>query len=255
MAKQRDISSKGILTQSMKHGLTELLYLDDSYIKEFSAEVLEIKENGVILSATAFHPTGGGLVSDTGLLYHSKGTSSVVEVRFEEDGIFHIINGELPSIKENIRGVLDWDRRYRIMRMHTALHALSAIVARETGALVTGNQVRPDVSRVDFSLEGLDRGLIMKLVDLTNSLISEGRKVKIYWMDRNEALKIPGITKLADRLPPDLPMLRIVEIEGIDIQADGGPHVRNTNEIGSIEVVDFESKGKRNKRIYFKLSD
>jgi Ser-tRNA(Ala) deacylase AlaX len=115
--------------------------------------------------------------------------------------------------------------------------------------------VKPDVSRVDFSLEALDRDQIRRLVERTNSLLAEGRPVRIAWMPRDEALKIPGITKLADRLPPELEVWRVVEIEGIDLQADGGPHVRHTAEVGRIEVVDFESKGRRNKRVYFTLSE
>ncbi|MDJ0274545.1 MAG: alanyl-tRNA editing protein [Nitrososphaerota archaeon] len=239
----------------MKHGKTELLYLDDSYLREFEAEVLEVQGDGVVLSATAFHPTGGGLVSDTGTMEHSRGVSKVVEAKFVEGGVLHVLEGELPEMGERVKGVLDWERRYRVMRMHTSLHALSAVVSRETGALVTGNQVKPDVSRVDFSLEALDRDLIRRLVDLTNSLLAEGRPVRVSWMPREEAMKLPGITKLADRLPPELPVWRIVEIEGIDLQADGGPHVRNTAEIGRIEIVGFESKGRRNKRVYFTLSD
>lgn len=239
----------------MRHGRTELLYLDDSYLREFEAEVIDVRENGVILGATAFHPTGGGLVSDTGHIAHSRGVSRVLEARFVEEGVLHVVEGDLPEVGEVVRGTLDWERRYRIMRMHTSLHALSAVVSRETGALVTGNQVRPDVSRVDFSLETLDRELIRRLVDRTNSLLAEGRPVRISWIPREEALKIPGITKLADRLPPELEVWRVVEIEGIDLQADGGPHVRNTAEIGRIEIVDLESKGRRNKRVYFTLSE
>ncbi|MEM2770736.1 MAG: alanyl-tRNA editing protein, partial [Nitrososphaerota archaeon] len=121
----------------MKHGKTELLYLDDSYLREFEAEVLEVQGDGVVLSATAFHPTGGGLVSDTGTMEHSRGVSKVVEAKFVEGGVLHVLEGELPEMGERVKGVLDWERRYRVMRMHTSLHALSAVVSRETGALVT----------------------------------------------------------------------------------------------------------------------
>jgi Ser-tRNA(Ala) deacylase AlaX len=252
---EQRISAAAPSLKRLRHGRTELLYLDDSYLREFEAEVVDVRENGVILGATAFHPTGGGLVSDTGSIVHSKGVSKVVEARFVEDGVLHVVEGDLPDVGEVVRGTLDWERRYRIMRMHTALHALSAVVSKEAGALVTGNQVKPDVSRVDFSLEALDRDLIRRLVERTNSLLAEGRPVRIAWMPRDEALKIPGITKLADRLPPEIEVWRVVEIEGIDLQADGGPHVRNTAEVGSIEVVGFESKGRRNKRVYFTLSE
>ncbi|MCS6787990.1 MAG: alanyl-tRNA editing protein [Aigarchaeota archaeon] len=237
----------------MRHGRTELLYLDDSYLREFEAEVIGVSEGGAVLDATAFHPTGGGLVSDVGELRHGSGVALVREVRFGEDGVVHLCEGELPRPGERVRGVLDWERRYRVMRAHTALHALSAVVARETGALVTGNQVSHGECRVDFALESLDRDLLRRLVDLTNSVLSEGRPVKVRWMSREEALRIPGITKLADRLPPDVPVLRVVEIEGVDLQADGGPHVANTRECGEIEVLGFESKGKRNKRLYFRV--
>ncbi|MCS7094963.1 MAG: alanyl-tRNA editing protein [Thaumarchaeota archaeon] len=237
----------------MRQGRTKLLYLDDSYLREFDANVLQVAEGGVILDSTTFHPTGGGLISDIGELQHSGGTAHVREVRFIDDGVVHVCDGELPQRGMQVHGVIDWDRRYRVMRAHTALHALSAVVARETGALVTGNQVGHEDCRVDFALEGLDRELLRRMVDLTNSVLKEGRRVSVRWMSREEALRIPGITKLADRLPPEVPMLRLVEIEGVDLQADGGPHVANTRECGEIEVLGFESKGKRNKRLYFRV--
>ncbi|MCS7118336.1 MAG: alanyl-tRNA editing protein [Thaumarchaeota archaeon] len=237
----------------MRQGRTELLYLYDSYLREFDANVVEVVEGGVVLDATAFHPTGGGLVFDVGELRHDRGTAYVKEVKFIDDGVVHVCDGELPQRGLQVHGVIDWDRRYRVMRAHTALHALSSVVARETGALVTGNQVGHEGCRVDFALEGLDRDLLRRLVDLTNSVLKEGREVRVRWMSREEALKIPGITKLADRLPPEVPVLRLVEIEGVDLQADGGPHVANTRECGEIEVLGFESKGRRNKRLYFRV--
>lgn len=237
----------------MRHGVTELLYLEDSYLREFEARVERVVEDSILLDRTIFHPTGGGLVSDVGVIHHEGGSAEVVEAKFVEGGVLHVLKGRCPMEGEVIRGAIDWERRYSVMQMHTALHALSAVVVREAGALVTGNQVRPDVSRVDFSLNKLDRAEFEKFVEITNYLLADGRDVRIRWMRREEVLAIPNITKLANRLPPDLPVLRIVEIDGVDVQADGGPHVKNTRECGRIEIVDIESKGARNKRLYFTL--
>ncbi len=236
-----------------KQGFTELLYLDDSYLTSFEAKVIETVEGGVILDRTVFHPRGGGLISDTGEIIHSKGTSIVKEAVMDNRGVIHLLEGPIPRIGEVVKGQLDWDKRYKIMRMHTALHVLATIVINKTNSLVTGNQVTSENVRVDFSLATFDRQVFEECIEIANEELRKGREVRITYMERDKVLSTPGLVKLADRLPPDIPVLRIVEIVGLDIQADGGPHVRNTSEVGEIVLTKLENKGKSNKRVYFTL--
>jgi Ser-tRNA(Ala) deacylase AlaX len=230
--------------------MTEKLYWQDAYMREFDAKILSVEGNRVRLDQTAFNPRGGGLVSDLGKLNEG----DVIEVVKEGEEIFHLVERpELYSGRETVRGVIDWDRRYRIMRMHTTAHILSAVVHRETGALITGNQISPLESRVDFSLEQFDRGKLTEYVRMANDVVKSSAEVKSYFMKREEALKVPGLVKLANAAPPSLEVLRIVQIGDVDTQADGGVHVANTKEIGEIVVTEAENKGKNNRRIHFKL--
>jgi misacylated tRNA(Ala) deacylase len=239
----------------MRAGKTELLYLTDSYLKTCDAMVVESGENYVIPDRTVFHPRAGGLVADKGEIQYRGARASVTSIELSEDGVVHTLEGPSAPIPvgERITCTLDWDWRYRLMRMHTALHVLSAIVHSRTGALITGNQVEPEVSRVDFSLEKMDRALIEECVSEANRRIAEGHEVVIKFVERDEALKNPGLVRLASRTPPDMPILRIVEIGEIDAQLDGGPHVKNTAEIGEICLKKIENKGRSNRRLYFTL--
>ncbi|QQG49567.1 MAG: alanyl-tRNA editing protein [archaeon] len=218
------------------------------YLAEFDAVVVSAEGNRVVLDRTAFNPKGGGLVSDTGVL----GASKVVEAVKEGDEVVHLVEGDLGAGKgAGVRGAIDWGRRHRIMRMHTAAHLLSAVVNRETGALITGNQISPDESRVDFNLEDFRKEKVEQYVQAVNGEISRGLEVKTYFMKREEALATPGFVKLAGAAPPSVEMLRIVQIGDADTQADGGVHVRNTREIGTLVVNRSENKGKNNRRLYF----
>ena len=237
--------------------MTRLLYMDDSYLKTFKATVVESSGNKVILDQTAFYPRGGGLPSDTGYLLEGSKRFNVVNVYKEGEHVVHELEGEelAPSSGSLITGVINWERRYRLMRMHTGLHVLGALFYNKLGALVTGNQIGVDKSRVDLNLSEFKKELVTEVFEEANRILSEGRRVKIYYLPRDEALKIPGVVKLAGALPPKIERLRIVEIEGVDIQADGGPHVSNTKEVGRLVLLKTESKGKRNKRIYFTLEE
>lgn len=229
-------------------GLTKRIFWDDAYVREFDAEVVATEGNRVVLNQTAFNPRGGGLVSDTGTL----GGSKVVEVVKEGEEIFHVLDtasGVAPG--DRIHGVLDWERRLRIMRMHTTAHILSSVVNRETGALITGNQISPDGSRVDFNLENFDKEKMSHYIDKVNEAAARGLGVKSFFMKREDALANPGFVKLANAMPPSLEMLRIVQIGDVDIQADGGVHVKNTREIGRVVGEKTENKGKSNRRLYF----
>ncbi|MEM3021656.1 MAG: alanyl-tRNA editing protein, partial [Candidatus Caldarchaeum sp.] len=161
------------------------------------------------------------------------------------------VEGVVPSAGSEVECLLDWERRYRLMRMHTGLHVLAATMVEKTNALITGNNISHDQGRVDFSLESFDRAVMEECVEETNRRLGRGYPVKTYYMEREKVLSTPGLVKLAGRLPPDIPMLRIVEIGDVDVQADGGPHVRNTSEVGRIAAARLENKGKTNRRMYF----
>ena len=139
------------------------------------------------------------------------------------------------------------------MRSHTATHILAAVMHNDAGALITGNQIDLDKTRIDFSLENFDREQIGAYIKKTNEHIQRNLDVKTYFLPKDKAMKIPGVVKLAGALPPDIAELRIVEIGDVDLQADGGTHVKNTSEIGPIELVKCENKGKSNRRVYFRL--
>ena len=228
--------------------MTKKLFWEDAYAKEFDAEVELVDGNRVVLDQTAFNPRGGGLVSDTGRLNGMK----VIEATKEGENVFHAFEAPVElRVGDGVHGVLDWDRRYRIMKMHTTAHILSSVVNREAGALITGNQISPDESRVDFNLEDFSKDRISGYIDMTNEAIARGLEVKTFSMKREEALAQPGFVKLANAMPPSLDVLRIVQIGNVDTQADGGVHVRNTSEIGRVVALKTENKGKSNRRLYF----
>lgn len=231
--------------------MTERLFWQDAYIRDFEATVVSVEGNKLVLDRTAFNPRGGGLVTDLGTVNGQE----LAEVVKEGDAIFHVFQ-TAPSSKagEKVHCVLDWDRRHRIMRMHTTAHILSSVVHRGTGALITGNQIRPDESRVDFDLEQFDKEKMSGYIEEVNSVVRMGVEVKSFFMKREEALKMPGLVKLANAAPPSVEMLRIVQVGDVDTQADGGVHVKNTREIGEVVGLRTENKGKRNRRLYFTVS-
>jgi Ser-tRNA(Ala) deacylase AlaX len=231
--------------------LTKKLFWEDMYLKSFTAKVTSAEANQVVLDRTAFNPRGGGLVGDIGWIEEIKVSDTL---KGPADEIIHLLESPANlTVGSEVSGRLDWDRRHRIMRMHTSAHLLSSIFHKRTGALITGNQIEPDKSRLDFSLEDFDREKMLTCCSEANEAITKTAPVKTYFMKREEALKIPGITKLATAAPPDVQELRIVEIEGYDTQADGGVHVKNLSEIVKINPIKFENKGKSNRRLYFTI--
>ena len=232
---------------------TKLLYMDDSYLREFEAKIVDISDRGIVLDQTAFYPKGGGLPSDVGVLKTDLGELAVTHVFKEGDVVYHVVSGDVSSLNvgDRVVGVIDWDRRYRVMRLHTAAHILSGLLYKKFGVLITGGDISLEKAHMDFSLEKTDRELFQSIVNEANRLIKEGREVKIYYMEREKVLNTPGLVKLAERLPPKLDILRIVEIEGIDVQADGGPHVANIREIGEIELLKIKNKGRNRRRLYY----
>nr|WP_167827842.1 alanyl-tRNA editing protein AlaXM [Pyrolobus fumarii] len=233
----------------------EKLYQRDSYLREFDAKVTRVENNEVFLDRTAFHPRPvGGLDADRGWLIVNDERVAVVDV-YEKDGdVAHVVDD--PSLFKpgvHVHGVIDWERRYRMMRLHTALHILAALLYEKHGARVTGSSISPEGGRADFDLSNVTdwKNALQEAVREANEIAKKCIEVRVYWLPREEAMRIPGLVKLAERMPPEVKQLRIVEIPGIDIQADEGPHVRNTCEIGEIVLEKMESKGRRRKRIYF----
>jgi misacylated tRNA(Ala) deacylase len=233
---------------------TKQLYLYDSYRKEFEAKVLSVDGNDVLLDQTAFHPRTGGVAYDTGYLQKgdTKHTVLRVEINRENKEITHMVD-DATGLKtdDTVKGVITWERRYRLMRLHTAAHLIAAVLYRDYDARITGGQVDPEQAKLDFNLPRTDREVFEDAVAKANMEVQKKTPLKIYFLNREEALKIPGVVKLAERMPPDVKNLRIVEIPGIDLQADGGPHVNNTGEVGDISLVKIENKGKTQRRIYF----
>jgi|TARA_B100001971_G_C18062330_1_gene468614 misacylated tRNA(Ala) deacylase len=230
------------------------LYMDDSYLKEFEAVVESVKDDKfVVLSQTAFYPQGGGQPHDTGSFIRDGKEFPVVFVGKFSGVISHEVSK--PGLKEGdkVIGKIDWERRYKLMRMHTAAHIIDAVLYTKANALCTGNQLNVDKSRIDFSLENFDREMIQEYIKISDEIAKKGIDVKIYNKDREEALKIPGIVKLAGKMPPEVKELRIVEIPNVDIQADGGTQVKNTKEIGEIKFLKVENKGKNNRRLYYAI--
>lgn len=228
------------------------MYMKDSYVKEFEADIESVKDDKyIVLDKTYFYPNGGGQPFDTGVMIANNEEYPVVFVGKFDGKISHEVSRPGLKAGDKVSGKIDWNRRYRLMRMHTAAHIIDAVLYNEAKALCTGNQLGLDKSRIDFSLDVLDRDKIQQYIDMANEWVQKAVDVKIYFLPREEALKIQGIVKLAAVMPPEVKELRIVEIPGIDIQADGGTQVKNTSEIGKISLVSVENKGKNNRRMYY----
>ncbi len=232
--------------------MTRKLFWDEPYSREFEAKVSEVDGNNVVLDQTLFYPKGGGVACDTGIL----GGLRVVETTKSDNRILHILDVAPGFGKEStVSGSVDWVRRHRLMRMHTAGHLLSALFFDRANCRITGNQIEVDRSRMDFNLEAFDRAQIEGYVEEANRLVGKDAPVKTYFLRREEALKMPELVKLAEAAPPAESQLRIVEIEGIDRQADGGLHVARLAEIGHIQLLKLENKGKTNRRLYYDLKE
>ncbi len=227
------------------------LYITDSYLKSFEARVEEVTDGKfVVLDKTAFYPNSGGQPHDSGFFVRDGEDFPVVYAGLFGGKISHELGRSGLIAGDEVTGTIDWDRRYLFMRSHTACHILSAVIFRETGAMITGNQIGEDRSRVDFSIEEFDRSRLAEYVDMVNEIIKEDRAVKTAVLPREEAMKIPDLVRLAKAVP-DREEIRVVEVEGIDLQACGGTHVRRTGEIKGVKMLKAENKGKSNRRVYF----
>ena len=235
--------------------MTEELFLNDSYLREFEARVVELSGREVILDRTAFYPGGGGQPPDKGTLGIGPIIANVVDVRREGGRIVHVLDNPIPETVRELRGEIDWERRHAHMRHHTALHVLSGVIWNNFEAKVTGGQMRADRARMDFSFPGeWTVDVVGEIERLTNEALSEERPVKVYELPREEALETPDLIRTQVNLVPErVKTIRVVEIVGLDTQADGGTHVANTREVGHMEITDHKSKGRQNKRIEFVL--
>ncbi|ADV64538.1 alanyl-tRNA editing protein AlaXM [Desulfurococcus mucosus] len=236
--------------------MTELVYQYDSYIKECDAVVEAVQGNKVFLDRTVFHPRSGGVENDTGFIIAGDVRVRVLNVYYDKetgDVAHEVDDASSITIGSRVKLLLDWDRRYRLMRLHTAAHVLSAVMYMDHGALITGGNITPEYGYDDYSLQTFSSGVFEEAVRKANEIVARNIEVKVYWLPREEAMRIPGVVKLAGRMPPNVEKLRIVEIPGVDIQADGGPHVRHTSEIGVIKLLRTENKGKNKKRLYFSV--
>ncbi len=234
--------------------MAELLYMTDCYLREFDAVVTKVDGKFVALDRTAFYPESGGQLADTGKLVKADGTEFRVLFAKKIDGdVSHEVDKEGLRIGDRVHGILDWDRRYLMMRYHTAAHVLSTVIYNETNANITGNQLGLDKSRVDFDLELFDREQLGSYEAKTNAILKKALPVSIKIMPRDEAFKIPALIKLKKVLPESIKDIRVVTIEGFDQQACAGAHIGNLGEIGEIEIISLENKGKSRRRIYFRL--
>jgi misacylated tRNA(Ala) deacylase len=234
---------------------TELLFERDSYRKEFQARVIEVTpEGGVILDSTAFFPGGGGQPCDLGELSSTGQRHAVIRAGRMGADIIHSVEGRPPAVGTWLTGRLDWERRYQLMRTHTAMHVLCGVIWRDYGALVTGGNMEPLLGRMDFEFETMHQDLVHEIEQTVNAEVALARPVLVDVLPREVAFEIPDLirTKI-NLLPESIQKVRIVEIKGLDLQADGGTHVANTSEVGRIRVADYKSKGKINKRMYIEL--
>jgi misacylated tRNA(Ala) deacylase len=234
----------------------ELLFLRDAYIREFDATVsaVDTATRQVALDRTAFYPTGGGQPHDTGTL----AGLPVAEVRKDGDAVWHKMAGDalLPPVGAAVHGEIDWERRHGLMRTHTALHVLCGVIWNEWGVPVTGGNMEPLAARMDFEFDPLPQGFGSTVEKLVNAEIAAGRRIEVSFLPRGVALGDADLIRTKVNLIPEaVKEIRVVDIIGLDKQADGGTHVRTTDEVGRVRVVKTESKGKGNKRIRLQIED
>ncbi len=234
--------------------MTEALYMNDSYLKKWEAKVVSVKENKyIILNKTAFYPKGGGQPWDEGFITRDGEKFRVIYVGKFSGDISHEVDKPGLNKGEHVSCELDWNRRYTFMRYHTACHLISNILYRRADAKITGNQIEIDKSRMDFSMEDYSPEKLKSFIDEANEIIKKNLPLTIDYMSREEVLKNPNLARLAIGLPQNLHEFRIVRIGELDEQVDGGTHIKQLQEIGTIELSKTVNKGAQNRRMYFIL--
>ena len=240
--------------------MTELLYLRDAYLTRFEAVVTGVRPAGdgapmaVALDRTAFYPTGGGQPHDVGTL----AGAAVTDVRKDGDEVWHALAEGVgaPAVGDVVTGELDWDRRHRLMRTHTALHVLCGVIWNEWRVPVTGGNMEPLAARMDFEFDPLPEGFGPRIEELVNAELAADRPIAVSFLPRETAVMDEDLIRTkVSMIPASVPEIRVVDIVGLDKQADGGTHVRSTAEVGRIRVVKTENKGKGNKRIRLEIVD
>jgi misacylated tRNA(Ala) deacylase len=233
--------------------VTDLLYLRDAYLQAFDATVVAVRDDAVALDRTAFYPTGGGQPHDTGTLGHI----AVTEVRKEPDAVWHTVgSGHGFQVGQAVHGQIDWERRHQLMRTHTALHVLCGVIWNEWRTAVTGGNMEPLAARMDFEFDPLPEGFGATVEDRVNAELAAGRPIEVAFLARDVAVEDEDLIRTkVNMIPESVPEIRVIDIVGLDKQADGGTHVRSTDEVGRIRVVKTESKGKGNKRIRIEVLD
>ncbi len=234
--------------------MTDRLYQRDSYLATFDARVTAVQPEGAVLDQTAFFPTGGGVLGDQGTLTGPGGVQyRVAETVDGEADILHRLESPGLAVGDAVRGQLDWPRRYTLMRYHTAMHVLTGVMFQDYKVRVTGNQISHEKSRVDFAFEQFDREVLEEGFRRSNALVGQDLPVRVSFLSAAEAKARPELFKLETTFRHDLPELRLVDIVGFDVQADGGCHVASLKEVGRLVLTKSENKGKANRRVYFVL--
>ena len=236
--------------------MTDILCYNDSYLQDFEAIVTDVVGTGIVLDKTVFYPGGGGQPCDTGTIKWDGGSTEVSKVSRVDGKLVHKVEDSMPDVGESITGVIDWDKRYQLMRTHTALHILCGVVWRDYAAQVTGGNMTPLQARMDFELSEMSSGFASEIENRVNQEVQAERDIKVFNLSREEAFKIPDLIRMKiNKLPDSISEVRIVDISGLDLQADGGTHVHNTREVGNIRVIGHESKGRINKRLRISVED
>ena len=231
---------------------TDLAYLRDAFVREFDATVIAVDANRVALDATHFYPTGGGQPHDVGVL----GDAYVAEVRKEGDLAWHTLQGPIPNVGDTVHGVVDWERRFKLMRTHTAMHILCGVIWNEWQVPVTGGNMEPLSARMDFEFDPLPEGFAQRVEELVNEAIERDHQITVGFLPRDTAVMDEDLIRTKVSLIPEtVKEIRVVDIVGLDKQADGGTHVASTKDVGRLRVVKLENKGKGNKRVRVEILD
>jgi misacylated tRNA(Ala) deacylase len=235
--------------------VTEELFSTDAYARSCPATVVEVADGGLLLDRTVFYARGGGQPGDTGTIRWDGGEVAVTDTVKRDGHVLHVVDGEPPPVGATVTAEIDWDRRHTLMRTHTALHALSAVIFRDHDAKVTGGNMEPGVARMDFELEAIDAEFGRRVEEVLNAELASDRPVHVSFLPRAEALSDPDLIRTkVNLIPESVDPIRVIEIEGLDKQADGGTHVRSTAEVGSVRVAKTENKGKAFKRMRIELA-
>ena len=238
--------------------MTDMLFLRDAYLREFEATVTDVDGHSVALDRTGFYATGGGQPNDIGVLDWDGGSARVVDVKKVGANVWHHLDEDdpVPGSAMPVMGRIDWSRRHQLMRTHTAMHILCGVIWNEYGKAVTGGNMEPLSGRMDFEFDPLPEGFAARVEELVNDEIRADRAVEIGFLDRSDALADADLIRTkVNLIPESVTEIRVVDIVGLFVQADGGTHVASTSEVGSFTITKTESKGKGNKRVRIRIDD